>query len=197
MKKTLKTGVSAMPFAHLLGFPAKPSAKAEDDDKKDDDSMSEDDDADDKKDDAKAGKSGKSAGDGDEDDDKEHAEDDDDDTKAADDEDDTKASAARKAERGRWTKVLGNAAAGEGRIATACQLLSTTNLSASQIIGTLQTVPAASAGRGSDLYAAMSGVKDPKIGRDAESSGSSAAPGRSAGAAAMLAARARADGKAK
>ena len=180
MFKAQKTAPAAQRYAHLLGL----NAQADDDgdDEKDKD-MDEEDDKE------------KDASEDDEDKEKD-AEEDDKEKDASEDDDkdkekDAKASDAESgatAERKRWDTVLSHSSAGGGRIATACNLLATTDLSAKQIIGTLGTVPAASGSGG--LYGAMAKVKDPKVGQDGKS-----VAGQSPGVAAMLAARAKADGK--
>jgi hypothetical protein len=187
------TGVAR--FAHLLGIAASASA---DDERDDEDAAADDndedmaaDDEDDADDKAKKSKKAKKA----------KAEDDEDDHDAQDDkgdedaesEDDNKdAKSARAAECARWSKVMASEHAGNGRIAMACQMLSTTNLSAAQIIGTLASAPTgaaqAQADRRGSLYGAMAG-RDPKPGGDGGKT-----PGASL-ADQIKAARAAADGK--
>ena len=84
------------------------------------------------------------------------------------------AKSGRKAERARWTKVMGSKAA-DGRVAAACQLLSTTTASAASVIGTLAALPAveapaASGGRGR-LDERMASRPGPKVGQDAPAAG--------------------------
>lgn len=68
----------------------------------------------------------------------------------------------RRAERARWSGVLSNKAAGHGRLASALTLLSTTDMSETQIIAALKSMPKQSSG--SRLDAAMGGVRQPDIG---------------------------------
>jgi hypothetical protein len=85
--------------------------------------------------------------------------------KADMDDDDDEAKKATKAERSRWTKVLGHTNAGEGRVAAAVNLLATTEASAASIIGTLGHLPSASASRpGDGLYSRMNAERVPNPG---------------------------------
>ena len=149
---------SAMSFAHLAGL-APRAAKADEADPKDKNAKgrraaAEDDDDD--KDDRRAeepdtvdeGDTDEGV-DGDEKPDLDDVEDPDDslDEDAAPEEDDVDpkvkkaAKSGRKAERSRWSKVMGHSSAA-GRVATACQMLSTTSMSSRQIVGVLKTTPA-------------------------------------------------------
>ena len=80
------------------------------------------------------------------------------------------AKSGRKAERSRWAAVMKHPAA-SGRVAAACQLLSTTTASAKSVIGTLATLPAAEApvatGQRSRLDERMASRLGPKVGSDA------------------------------
>lgn len=178
---------SVLAFSHLLGFgrPAKSSAKAEDDDRKDDpDAEDGDEDETDEKKDSKKSKKAKAEDDDNKDDpDAEDGDDEETDEKkdskkakkakaeddeTCDDDDEDYASArraGRQAERDRWAKVLSHPASGQGRVAAACQLLSTSNLGASAIIGALDALPASGA-RGSSLDQRMQGARPPNPGPD-------------------------------
>jgi hypothetical protein len=185
-KRTLRAG--AAPFAHLLGFAAK---KAEDGDQDDgrkarraeEDQRRKDEDA------RRAEEDGVDVADPPEDDegvdgdpkpDVEDIEDPDDsvDEDAAPDESDTDpkvrkaAKAGRKAERGRWAKVLGHKAA-TGRVPAACQLLASSPMGASAIIATLASLPAAEAPRAGhpNLQDRMGSRQNPRVGSDVSGGG--------------------------
>lgn len=68
----------------------------------------------------------------------------------------------RRAERARWSGVLANKAAGHGRLGTALALLSTTQMSETQIVAALKSMPKQAGG--SRLDAAMSGIRPAEVG---------------------------------
>src|SRR5581483_142979 len=169
MNYSARAGAGASPFAHLLsgltGGRSKAAAAADDErpeDEDDDKKAESDDDGHDDEDDDKKSKKAKKA------------EDDDDDKKSkkakkakADDEDDgdDDHEEGKKAERARWSSVLKSPAAGDGRLAAACEMLATTDMSSKAIIRTLSALPVAPAAVGG-LQARMGGVKQPQVGGD-------------------------------
>ena len=154
MNYSARAGAGASPFAHLLsgltGGRSKAAAAAdderpedEDDDKK---AESDDDGHDDEDDDKKSKKAKKAKADDEDDGDDDHEE-------------------GKKAERARWSSVLKSPAAGDGRLAAACEMLATTDMSSKAIIRTLSALPVAPAAVGG-LQARMGGVKQPQVGGD-------------------------------
>ena len=184
-KSTLRA--SAAPFAHLFG--GHRAAKAEGDppkDEKDKDAKKakraeqpdEDKERAEEPDTDTVDGDGDEGVDGDEQPDLGDVEDPDDsiDEDAAPEEDDVDpkvkkaAKAGRKAERGRWTKVMSHGSAA-GREASACQMLASTTMDARSIVATLRTLPAASAAPAAP--AARGGLRDrmasnpaPRLGAD-------------------------------
>jgi hypothetical protein len=203
MRNSLMAGATASAFAHLLGWARPAGARAEEeDDNQEDAARAEDDDDQDQDDDDKAKKSKKAKGakaEGEDDDADVSAEDDDDQDQDDDDkakkskkakgakaeedddnqDDDDKAKGA-KAERARWAKVLKSPAAGHGRIAAACEMLSNTDMSSQAVIATLGALPAGGAASG--LRDRMAGVSRPDVG----GSGSQAPGNKSAALAAQI-----------
>ena len=184
-KSTLRA--SAAPFAHLFGGGAR-AAKAEGDDKSKDEkdkdakkakrAATEDDDMRAEEPDTETVDGDEDEGvDGDETPDLEDVEDPDDsiDEDAAPEEDDVEpkvkkaAKSGRKAERGRWTKVMSHSSAA-GREAAALTLLANGKLDSRSIVATLRTLPVAAAPA---TPAARSGLRDrmaaspaPRLGPD-------------------------------
>ena len=79
--------------------------------------------------------------------------------------DDDAETKGRKAERTRWTRVLSHPAAGAGRVALACHMLSTTDMKAAGVIAALSDVPAATAATPRDnLYSRMNAERPPNPG---------------------------------
>ena len=160
-KQTARRGFD---FSHLMnwGSGAKASAATAEEDEDDKKAEEDEDDKSASEDDEKPAENKKAKKVKAEDD--EAAAEDDEDDKVEGDDDDKEASATA-AERTRWATVMSSKVAAEGRVATACNLLSTTDMSARAIISTLATITVAAAPtRGAGLYAAMGGVKDPKLG---------------------------------
>ncbi|HZR87886.1 MAG TPA: hypothetical protein VFB02_13840 [Bradyrhizobium sp.] len=181
MNYSARAGAGASPFAHLLsgltGGRSKAAAAADDErpeDEDDDKKAESDDDGHDDEDDDKKSKKAKKAEDDDGDKKAESDDDEDDDKKSkkakkakADDEDDgdDDHEEGKKAERARWSSVLKSPAAGDGRLAAACEMLATTDMSSKAIIRTLSALPVAPAAVGG-LQARMGGVKQPQVGGD-------------------------------
>jgi hypothetical protein len=192
MNMRSQLAASTSRFAHLLGLDRASAARAEDDDDKKEDAARADEGEGDEeeRDEPKEGKKAKKAKSSEDDDDKEDAaraddggEDEDepkdtkkakkakgseDDDETCDDEQDDYAK-GQKAERSRWSKVLGSAAAGSGRTAAACEILASTSMSAKAVIATLGALPATAKLAG--LGARMSGVRPVDVGGDGGGAG--------------------------
>ncbi|MBS0363681.1 MAG: hypothetical protein JSR98_20085 [Proteobacteria bacterium] len=197
MKTTrlLAGAAAASPFANLLGGlkGARAAApKAEEDKKPEDQAIAAEEDDETKDKDAKAPKGeegepkdptkpdtdGPVSEEEDENKDKDaKADEDDSDEYAAeedsDDEDMAKAAAAgRKAERARWSRILGAEVVGPHNVALACHLAASTDMSGKQVIAALAVAPtgaapAPAAARVSRTHERMARVPQPAVGAEA------------------------------